>query len=275
AARAADSARAHRVEITDSPLSDSTMSAVFTKAMQGDFADQAWVRSYIKPTRALPEGSVTLYSVKTRRRWWPTVLGVPVGEGRVIVVADPNMLRNGVVRRGEAGVMAVRSLEWLGQPHGRPLLFDEFHHGFGQHGGTWHVLARGLFGTRAGRTTAQILIAGLVLLVAAGARPIPPRNRVIIERRSPLEHVGALARAYQQIGATRLATRRLVHGLRRRHPLGASIPDDTYLAAVGDRHPGAVDAVRSVQSALGTTLTPAQFAQVGEAIDTIERTLSK
>ncbi len=243
--------------------------------MSRNYLDQNLSRTFIKPTRALPAGSETLYSVKTRKREWPSVLGIPMQRGRVVVVADANMLRNGILRRGDAGVMAVRSLEWLGAPRARPLVFDEYHHGFGQHGSMWQALRRGMFGTAAGRITTQILIAGLVLLLAASVRPIPPRNRVIVERRSPLEHVGALARAYEQIGATRVATRRLVHGLRRRHPLGRAMPDDEYLAMVGVRYPVAGAEVDAVKNALHAVVTPPQFAQVGEAIDTIERTIVK
>ena len=107
-------------------------------------------------------------------------------------------------------------------------------------------------------------------------RPIAPVPPVVIERRSPLEHVSALSRAYAAIGATRLAVRRLVRGLRRRHPLGAvgALDDDGYLALVRARAPGTTEDVTLLARAIRTPLPASEFVHAGAAIDHIERTLT-
>ncbi len=103
------------------------------------------------------------------------------------------------------------------------LVFDEYHQGYGDHPGTVRGIVTYLGRTASGHLVLQLAGAGLVLLLAVGPRLLPPRAAERIERRSPLEHVDALARAYRAVGATRTATARLVHGVRRRveHSLGA------------------------------------------------------
>jgi hypothetical protein len=76
----------------------------------------------------------------------------------------------------------------------------------------------------------QLLAACALLLWAAGRRfgaPLPPPP---LRRRSPLEHVEALAGAYRQAGARRTARRLLLAGLARR--LGRRVPPDD--AAAGE-----------------------------------------
>ena len=117
--------------------------------------------------------------------------------------------------------------------------------------------------------------AGLVLLLALGIRPVAPREPRHIERRSALEHVEALARAYAQARATRVATRRLLRGLRRRHAHGVwrAASDERFLAAVATRHPAVADDTRTLLDAAGRSLTPAELLAVGQAVDHIDRTL--
>lgn len=214
----------------------------------------------------------------------PAALGFPLGAGRVVVVADPDWLRNDVLRvcRWNAGIAAVRMLEYLGRGRtGGRLVFDEFHQGFGRHPSTLRVIRRALTATAAGRALTQALIAALVLLAALGARALPPRSTARLERRSPLEHVGALSRAYAQVGATRLATRRLVRGVRRRHGSGAAPRfvraasgsgegDEEFLAAVAARYPAAASDAALVREALRSPRTPAQFLEVGRALERLE-----
>lgn len=212
----------------------------------------------------------------------PAATGFPYGRGRVVAVADPDLLRNDVLRvcRWGLGVTAVRMLEWLGGgvsqsgAHGtRRLVFDEYHQGYGTHANPARTVARFLTDTGLGRTILQGIAAGALLLAALGARPLLPRARERVERRSPLEHVSALAEAYGQVGATRLATRRLIHGLRRRHAHGAwrRASDEEFLRAIAARRPAAAPAVSRLLDAAARPLTPAEFAQVGEAVDDIDQ----
>jgi hypothetical protein len=205
----------------------------------------------------------------------PAVMTRRLGKGSAVVVADFDFLRNQSVRDTSGMVLAVRLLEATGSDRGRRLEFDEYHQGFGPSTSMFGIVADALFGTPVGRSAVQALAAGLVLLLALGIRPIPPRERQSIERRSPLEHVGALTLAYEQIRATRLATNRLVRGLRRRHPLGAgSLSDEAYLAMLTQRVPSTSDDVAMLQRALIQQLPSADWVRVGGAIDHIERAIT-
>ncbi|MFL5574924.1 MAG: hypothetical protein ACJ79S_03000 [Gemmatimonadaceae bacterium] len=224
-------------------------------------------------------------------------LGFPLGAGRVVAVADPDWLRNDVLRvcKWNAAVQAVRMLEYLsgGAPPAAGgggartrLVFDEYHQGFGRQPSTLRAIGRALTADPRGRALLEALVAALVLLAALGARPLSPRPTARLERRSPLEHVGALSRAYAQIGATRLATRRLVRGIRRRHGAwgtfgggaraagGGGESDDAFLAAIAERFPAAAADVALLREASRTPRAPAAFLEVGRAAERVEQALA-
>lgn len=220
---------------------------------------------------------VTLRAGRGRRE--PGVLGLRYGSGRIALLADRRMLQNGMLRRGPSATLAVRLVEWLSAGREATVSFDEFHQGYGVHPSLPRTLWRALVTTPPGRLTIQAMIAALLLLVAAGARPLAPTARATIERRSPLEHVGALSRAYQQIGATRIATRQLVRGLRRRHPQGAVSggggDESAYLRGLSTRYPEVADDVTFLVGASARQLPAEDFPRVGAAIDHIERVMSQ
>ena len=60
---------------------------------------------------------------------------MPFGRGRVAIVSDPDQLRNDVLREctWNAGVTAIRMLEWVDPARTRRLVFDEYHQGYGPH----------------------------------------------------------------------------------------------------------------------------------------------
>ncbi|MGH7665023.1 MAG: DUF4350 domain-containing protein [Gemmatimonadaceae bacterium] len=242
--------------------------------------------------RAPPRGDTTIL-VRTRPRYGkhgkvmePAVLGLRLGAGRVVALGDPHLLRNDIIRLCDtkAGVRAVGLFVWLSARDGDDsagsrsrIVFDEYHQGFGTHPSVARATAMALAGTPAGRALTALLLAGLILLAAVAPRPIAPRSRARIERRSPLEHVGALARAYEQVGASRTATRRLVAGLRRRHALGSTraMDDADYLATIAERHPELREELEFTRSAMTATLPPARLLDVGRAIEHMERTMSE
>ena len=139
------------------------------------------------------------------------------------------------------------------------------------------TVAAYLVGTGSGRTLFQLLAAGLILLLAAAPRLIPPRDPESIERRSPLEHVDALGRAYAQVGATRSATARLVRGVRRRVAGGATrggsagpgpdASDDAFLDRAARDAPRIAGDVALIKKALHGGVPRREFASVGAALE--------
>ena len=222
---------------------------------------------------------VAMVESDTTRRPAPAAIGMPLGRGRVVALADPDWLRNDVLRvcRWHAGVQAARMAQWLGGAAAAPrrIVFDEWHQGRGAHPSAARTFRHFLAGTPAGRVLGATIVGLLVLLAASAVRPLAPLATERIERRSPLEHVGALARAYEQVGATRAAARRLVRGLRRRTAAGTlrAMPDERFLDALAERHPALAPDIGVVRDALTQPRTPEQLVTVGQAVANIERTI--
>ena len=214
-----------------------------------------------------------------------TAVGFPYGRGRIVVASDPDVMRNDAVRICKYGldVASIRLLEYLGgRADGtrRPVVFDEFHQGYGEQQGTIGAVSSYLVGTPSGRLLFQMLAAGLVLLLAVAPRLIPPRDPERIERRSPLEHVDALGRAYAQVGATRSATARLVRGVRRRLSggtvrTGADLSDDAFLDRALREAPQLAADVALIKKALHAPLPRREFASVGAALEQLELSLTR
>jgi hypothetical protein len=157
-------------------------------------------------------------------------LEMAMGDGRVIAFSDVRPLTNRFVRSdaGAATIFARATAE-----AGAGVSFDEYHHGFRTDGSVAGATLQFLSGTPLGLAIVQVGIAGLGLLLLAGARfgsPMPPPSA---RRRDPLEHVDALAGAYRRAGAHRTARNLLLDGLLRR--MGES--------GRGDRREQALDTV--------------------------------
>ncbi len=209
--------------------------------------------------------------------------GFAFGRGRVVVIPDPDLLRNDVLRRCEWGadVLAVGMLEWLRAGGGAPrrtLVFDEFHQGFGPQPSVVGTAARFLIDHPVGRGLLTFAIAGLVWLAAVAPRPLPPRDTGVVERRDPLEQVEALAHAYQQVGATRTIVTRLLHGLRERVHRGSATArrhsDDTFLADVEASDPSLRGDIALIRRALREPVTPGELPDIGGALRRLEHSLS-
>lgn len=208
----------------------------------------------------------------------------PLGRGRVVVYADPDMLRNDVLRvcHWRADVVAARALTYLAGGASEPrrrIVFDEYHQGYGLHPGTVGAVLTFLGRTVPGRVLGQLLLGCVVLVFAVGARTVPPREEPPPERRSPLEHVDALGRAYEQAGASRTVVERLVRGVRRRLerrgvPLRRSAGDAEFLAWVASRHPARQEDVEVVRRTLVAPASRQELERAGEALSRIEETLS-
>ncbi len=213
----------------------------------------------------------------------PAMIGVPFGAGRIVVASDPDVLRNDALRNCSYGldVAAVTALRYLtdgGPVPRRTVVFDDSHLTKVIAIGPLSVVRSYLVRTASGRFFFQLCGAGLVLLLAAAPRVLPPRKDSRIERRSPLEHVDALARAYGQVGATRTGAMRLVRGLERRvgaTARGSGQPaDEHFLARIAESTPSVASDVAVVRHALGHTVNTKEFIEVGRAIGRIEQALT-
>jgi hypothetical protein len=102
-------------------------------------------------------------------------------------------------------------------PRYRRLVVDEFHQGFPTSSGSlagatldWSVRSPW------GWIVWQLVAVGVIALVASGIRFGPARSVILRRRRSPLEHVRALATALAAARGHETAVRLMVQGLRRR-----------------------------------------------------------
>jgi hypothetical protein len=222
----------------------------------------------------------------------PLILGRRVGRGRAVLVGDPSLLWNVTVQEGHSGLAIQRAIEWLA-PSNRTVIFDEYHQWKSEQSGpdVLGAIGEALTDTAAGRVGVQIIAASLVLLIALGVRPIQPRPMQMLQRRSLLEHVDALGRAYQQIHASQFGTQQLIRGLRRRHPTGAAVvrwraaSDAEYLAVAQQRYGTAQSDIDAITRALhDPSATSASdnvsdrahddmFVQAGRAVGSIEHSM--
>ncbi len=233
--------------------------------------------------RRPPPGVVTTISAAGGMRTRLAVgAAFALGAGRVVAMSSSAILSNDAVQTCAWGadVASARALDFV-RPVGvnHPLIvFDEYHHGRGLHGGSMRAMSLFLAHTASGHFLAQALIAALVLLVAKMPRPIAPHDPERIPRRSPLEHADALAHAYADVAATRTATARLVGGLRRRTgrtvAVHAADSDSAFLSAVERRTPALGASIHVVQRAMAEPLLPREFAAVAGAIRDIEQQLT-
>jgi hypothetical protein len=199
----------------------------------------------------------------------PTVVAFALGKGRVVAIADPDILRTDQLRNCAMGtaLTVVRSLEYLSPGAKRTIVFAEYYQGARTGDGAMAVISEWLRGTAPGRTLLTMMLAGAVLLLARGRRTLAPVYRAREERRSALEHVDALATAWRAVRGTRTAARMLARGIRRRHAAGRwrALDDTAFLAALAARHP-AIDAdVALLTLAMDASAAPSELITLRRA----------
>jgi hypothetical protein len=203
----------------------------------------------------------------------PTVLAFPFGRGRVVAIADPDILRTDQLRdcsRGPA-LSVVRALEYLSTGRTRALVVAEHLQTVRDDGAT-KVLSEWLWGSGLGRLTLTLMAASLVWLLARGRRTLAPVYRLREERRSALEHVDALAVAWQAVRGTRTVAKLLARGIRRRHAAGRwrSLDDAAFLAALAERHPTIADDAERLTRAMTSPIPHTQLPALRSAAANID-----
>lgn len=134
------------------------------------------------------------------------------GRSTILLLSDMSLLNNRGLREAEVpefllGEILARS---------RTVVFDEYHHGFGARGSLGSATIAWTTSSPWGWLIWQAAIAGLLAFVAGAVRFGPVRVGIPRERRSPLEHVKALATALAAARGHDVAIASLVRGLRRR-----------------------------------------------------------
>ncbi|HUF34323.1 MAG TPA: DUF4350 domain-containing protein [Gemmatimonadales bacterium] len=141
------------------------------------------------------------------------VLALGYADGRrVTLVADDVLFSNRALRETAAGPFALG----LVVPRYRRVVIDELHHGYRVSGSLAGAAIDWSLGSPWGWAAWQLAAVGVLALLAAGVRFGPVRRAVVRRRRSPLEHVRALATALAAARGHDTAARLLVRGLRRR-----------------------------------------------------------
>lgn len=198
----------------------------------------------------------------------PTIVAFPLGRGRVVAFADPDVIRTDQLRNCAMGaaLSVVRSLEYLTDGRARNLVFAEYYQSASSDG-AGVVLWEWLRASGPGRALLTLMLAGLTLIVARGRRTLAPVYRMREERRSALEHVDALATAWRAVRGTRTVARMLTRGIRRRHAAGRwrSLDDLAFLAALAERHPSIADDAARLTRAIESPEAPSNLPALRDA----------
>ena len=136
------------------------------------------------------------------------------GGGTITLASDVGWFRNQVWRDTDAPYVVVPIL--MTARRGR-VVWDEYHQGFGRESSsmaavTWDWLIH----SPAGWAILQLGAVGLVWLAVTAVRFGPARESLERRRRSPLEHLEALAAGLESATDSDTAVHRIVAGLRRR-----------------------------------------------------------
>jgi uncharacterized protein DUF4350 len=155
----------------------------------------------------------------------PVAVRAALDDGRTVtLVADGRLFANRALRETAAGPFV---LGLVVSRYDR-VIVDEYHHGYDASRSLSGATLDWTFRSPWGWAILQLAGVGLLALVAAGVRFGPVRSGIERRRRSPLEHVRALATALAAARGHDVAVRLIVQGLRRR------------LSAKGRRAPGEV-----------------------------------
>ncbi len=135
------------------------------------------------------------------------------GGGEATLLADGRFLANRALKETDAGLAV---LPWFLDGRTRRVTMDEYHLGFGGGaslpGALWGWLVR----HPVGWAILQLAGVALVGLAVQAVRFGPARSGVERRRRSPLEHLEALAAGLEGAGGADTAVNLTVRGLRRR-----------------------------------------------------------
>ena len=141
--------------------------------------------------------------------------------GQVVLAADPGYFRNRAWRESDAPRLLIPLL--LAGPRGR-VAWDEYHQGFGEQVKLTGLLFNWMLRSPLGWALLQLTAVALVWLAVTAVRFGPAQAVIERRRRSPLEHVEALAAGLESGGGADLGVGLSIGGLWRRLHRGARPP---------------------------------------------------
>lgn len=207
-----------------------------------------------------------------------TVHGEPVlvrlrykGGGRALLVSDDAYFRNRAWRDTDAPALLVPLL--VPETRGR-VSWDEYHHGHGAEGSLTRAVLAWMARSPAGWVLWQLVAVALIWLVVAAVRFGPPRPVIDRRRRSPLEHLEALAAGFEGAAGVETAVALTVSGLRRRLSRSGQPPHGDarqWLSALELALPGARGrrAARHLQDLLTKPGGPERVLGAAQAVEDV------
>jgi len=208
----------------------------------------------------------------------PAALRLRYGAGSVTLVADVGYFRNRAWRAGDVPYFVAPLLvPPRGGGHGRwpgRVTWDEYHQGFGRSGSVAGLFVGWLAGTPAGWAVLQVVAVVVVGLAMAAVRFGPAQQVIERRRRSPLEHLEALAAGLEGAAGVETAVDLTLSGLRRR--LGrAGVPRagemGSWLAGLelALATPAGRDAVRRLQRIVTQPGGPERALAAAQAVEDV------
>lgn len=161
----------------------------------------------------------------------PLALSIPIGKGRLIVVADGALVSNENLPRAENAVFMANLLAHYGQPGGE-VLFDEYHHGdtAGSSEATlWNSLGRPLQ-----LALIQLCLAFAALILVLSGRLGPPVPLLRGPARTSVEYVSSVANLYRRAQASGTALETLYRQFLRDVCGRLALPPDVSLETLAD-----------------------------------------
>ena len=137
-----------------------------------------------------------------------------------VLISDATLIRNRSLRDTDAGPFILRLIT---SAYDR-VLIDEYHQGFGENGSLGRATLAWTLTSPWGWGVWQVAAVGMLALLAGAVRFGPVHQVGRRKRRSPQEHVRALATALASARGHQVAVGRLILGLRRRLLPGGRAP---------------------------------------------------
>ncbi len=197
-----------------------------------------------------------------------------VGGGTAILLADDAYLTNQALRDTDAGALVI---PFLIDERPTQVTFDEYHQGFQEGGSIFGAVTSWVVRSPVGWVLLQLGLAGVVLLLVVMIRFGPALRVVGRRRRSPLEHLSALAVGLERAKGHQTAVQLLVNGLRRRlRRSGAVYRDSTKdvgqwlrTLELATRRKGTKPAIAALRSRVAASATDDDVLQTAQAVEDV------